>query len=115
MGYKIPLTNLQNVAPGNTATLKCPVGQGAPTYDQIRLELSGSLTPIVLFNWSEPYGDSGLSIKLRDGLVGLRVALIAPFGVNEPNINRLARESNKDVLCVVTNEFITFIILEPQC
>lgn len=45
MGYKIPLTNLQNVAPGNTATLKCPVGQGAPTYDQIRLELSGGMTP----------------------------------------------------------------------
>lgn len=45
MGYKIPLTNLQNVAPGNIATLKCPVGQGAPTYDQIRLELSGGMTP----------------------------------------------------------------------
>lgn len=45
MGYKIPLTNLQNVVPGNVATLKCPVGQGAPTYDQIRLELSGGMTP----------------------------------------------------------------------
>jgi hypothetical protein len=45
MGYKLPLTNLQNVAPGNIATLKCPVGQGAPTYDQIRLELSGGMTP----------------------------------------------------------------------
>lgn len=45
MGYKTVLTNLQNVAPGNTATLKVPVGPGAPTYDQIALELSGGLTP----------------------------------------------------------------------
>jgi hypothetical protein len=45
MGYKLPLTNLQNVAPGNVATLKCPSGAGAPTFDQIKLELSGSMTP----------------------------------------------------------------------
>lgn len=45
MGYKLPLTNLQNVAPGNVATLKCPAGPGAPTYDQIKLELGGTLTP----------------------------------------------------------------------
>lgn len=45
MGYKTVLTNLQNVAPGNTATLKVPVGPGAPTYDQIALELSGGMTP----------------------------------------------------------------------
>lgn len=45
MGYKTVLTNLQNVAPGNTATLKVPVGPGAPTYDQITLELSGGATP----------------------------------------------------------------------
>ncbi len=45
MAYKTVLTNLQNVAPGNTATLKVPVGNGAPTYDQITLELSGGLTP----------------------------------------------------------------------
>lgn len=41
MGYKIPLTNLQNVAASNIATLKVPVGANSPTYDQIRLELSG--------------------------------------------------------------------------
>lgn len=45
MGYKLPLTNLQNVAPGNIATLKCPAGPGSPTFDQIRLELSGGMTP----------------------------------------------------------------------
>jgi hypothetical protein len=44
MGYKLPLTNLQNVAPGNVATLKCPAGPGAPTYDQIKFELGGGLT-----------------------------------------------------------------------
>lgn len=45
MGYKLPLTNLENVTPGNIATLKCPAGPGSPTYDQIRLELSGGMTP----------------------------------------------------------------------
>ncbi|WP_431257208.1 major capsid protein P2 [Roseateles chitinivorans] len=45
MGYKLKLTNLQNVAPGNTATLKAPAGPGAPTYDQIRFTLSGGMTP----------------------------------------------------------------------
>lgn len=45
MGYKLPLTNLQNVAAGNVATLKCPAGAGAPTYDQIKFELGGGMTP----------------------------------------------------------------------
>lgn len=45
MGYKLPLTNLQNVVAGNIATLKCPAGPGSPTYDQIRLELGGGMTP----------------------------------------------------------------------
>jgi len=45
MSLELTLTNLQNVAPGNVATLKCPVGPGAHTYDQIQLELSGGLTP----------------------------------------------------------------------
>ena len=39
------LTDLQGVSPGNVATLKLPAGQGAPTYDLIRLALSGTLTP----------------------------------------------------------------------
>lgn len=45
MSFKLPLTNLQNVAPGNTATLKCPAGPGSPTYDQIKFVLGGTLTP----------------------------------------------------------------------
>jgi hypothetical protein len=45
MSYKVPLTNLQNVAAGNTATLKLPVGKGAPTYDQIKLILAGGALP----------------------------------------------------------------------
>lgn len=45
MGYKLPLTNFQNVAPGNVATLKAPCGPGAPTYDQVKLVLGGGLTP----------------------------------------------------------------------
>jgi hypothetical protein len=45
MSYKLPLTNLQNVVAGNTATLKLPTGKGAPTYDQIKLILSGGALP----------------------------------------------------------------------
>ncbi|HWP19769.1 MAG TPA: major capsid protein P2 [Burkholderiaceae bacterium] len=45
MTYKLKLTNLQNVAAGNTATLKCPAGKGAPTYDKIAFVLSGGATP----------------------------------------------------------------------
>jgi hypothetical protein len=45
MSYKLQLTNLQNVAPGNVATLKLPTGKGAPTIDQIKLALTGGMLP----------------------------------------------------------------------
>lgn len=45
MSFQLPLTNLQNVAPGNVATLKAPAGPGAPTYDALKLVLSGGMTP----------------------------------------------------------------------
>lgn len=45
MSYKMDLTDLQNVAPGNVATLKVQVGPGSPTYDLIRLTLSGGMLP----------------------------------------------------------------------
>lgn len=44
MPYQLTLTNLQNVTPGNVATLKIPAGPGAPTYDGIKLVLSGGMT-----------------------------------------------------------------------
>lgn len=44
MSFKLRATNLQNVAPGNTATLKLPVGKNAPTLDKIILELGGTMT-----------------------------------------------------------------------
>lgn len=44
MSFQLRLNNLQNVAPGNVATLKVPAGAGAPTYDAIRLVLSGGMT-----------------------------------------------------------------------
>lgn len=45
MSFKLRATNLQNVAPGNTATLKLPVGKNAPTLDKVILELTGGLLP----------------------------------------------------------------------
>lgn len=45
MSFQLPLTNLQNVSPGNVATLKVPVGPNSPTYDQIKLVLSGGMLP----------------------------------------------------------------------
>lgn len=78
MGYKTVLTNLQNVAPGNVATLKVPVGSGAPTYDQISLELSGGLTPAHIeyvrgkINGRIFYDEgSGLVINDRDDYFGV--------------------------------------------
>ena len=50
MTFKLRATNLQNVAPGNTATLKLPVGKNAPTLDKIQLELSGGMTPAHILN-----------------------------------------------------------------
>jgi Viral coat protein P2 N-terminal domain len=43
--YKLNVTDLQNVVPGNVATLKLNAGKGAPTVDLIRLHLSGGATP----------------------------------------------------------------------
>lgn len=45
MTFKLRATNLQNVSPGNTATLKLPVGKNAPTLDKVQLQLSGGLLP----------------------------------------------------------------------
>ena len=45
MTFKLNATNLQNVAPGNTATLKLPVGKNAPTLDKVQFELTGGMLP----------------------------------------------------------------------
>ncbi len=46
MAFKLRATNLQNVAPGNTATLKLPTGKNAPTLDKVLLQLTGTgVTP----------------------------------------------------------------------
>jgi hypothetical protein len=44
MTFKLNATNLQNVAPGNTAVLTLPVGPKAPTLDKLQMALSGGLT-----------------------------------------------------------------------
>lgn len=43
MSFVMQLTNFQNVAPGNIATLKVPTGANAPTCDKINIELMGGL------------------------------------------------------------------------
>lgn len=48
MTFKLRATNLQNVQPGNTATLKLPVGANAPTLDKILLTLGGGLTAAMI-------------------------------------------------------------------
>lgn len=42
MSYKLRATNLQNVAPGNVATLTLPCGKNGATLDKVILELSGA-------------------------------------------------------------------------
>lgn len=78
MGYKLPLTNLQNVSPGNVATLKAPAGPGAPTYDQLKLILGGGMTPAHI-EWIRGKANgrtfldeaTGTIINLRDAYRGI--------------------------------------------
>lgn len=78
MSFKIRLPNLQNVAPGNTATLKLPVSGKAPTVDQIVLELTNGLTPAHIesirgkINGSLFYEEgSGTILNARDSYRGV--------------------------------------------
>jgi hypothetical protein len=50
MTFKLDATNLQNVTPGNTATLTLPVGKNAPTLDKLQFELGGGLLPAHLLS-----------------------------------------------------------------
>lgn len=81
MSFKLRATNLQNVAPGNTATLKLPTGKNAPTLDKVILELSGGLTPAHIESirgkangrmfWDESNGDI---MNSRDDYRGVHIA-----------------------------------------
>ncbi|HEV6967421.1 major capsid protein P2 [Roseateles sp.] len=80
MGFKVQLTNLQNVAPGNVATLKVPVGPGAPTYDQVKLVLGGGLTPAKITNirgkangriFLDESGNGATAVQQRDAYRGI--------------------------------------------
>lgn len=79
MTYKLRATNLQNVHPANTATMKLPCGKNAPTLDKIILELSGTgVTPAHITAirgkangrpfWSE---GSGTLMNVRDSYRGV--------------------------------------------
>lgn len=79
MSFKLRASNLQNVAPGNTATLKLATGANAPTLDKIIFELSGALFDVTDIDsvrvkangkiiWDE--GSGGI-IKLRDDYRGI--------------------------------------------
>lgn len=69
--YKMDLTDLQGVVPGNVATLKLPAGQGAPTYDLVRLALSGGITPAHI-EWvrgkinGRIFLDEGTGVEIQD-------------------------------------------------
>jgi hypothetical protein len=81
MTFKLNVSNLQNVAPGNTAVLTMPVGKNAPTLDKVLLELGGGLTAADITsvvgkaNGRIFYEESGgaVSIKKRDTYRGLFV------------------------------------------
>lgn len=45
MAFTGKAVSISQVVPGNDTVLKLPTGAGAPTYDQILLELSGGLLP----------------------------------------------------------------------
>lgn len=81
MSFKLRATNLQNVAAGNTATLKLPTGKNAPTLDKIILEFGGGLLPAHIESirgkangrmfWDEA---TGTMMNLRDDYRGVFTA-----------------------------------------
>lgn len=81
MSYKLRATNLQNVAAGNTATLRLPTGKNAPTLDKVILQLSGTsflkshITQIVGKANGRPFYNegSGTLVANRDVYKGIAV------------------------------------------
>ena len=100
MPFQLPLTNLQNVAPGNTATLRVPVGPNSPTYDQIKLVLSGGmLASHILSVRGKANGrifldeGSGTVLQSRDAYRGITTeAGFVVIDFTEPNARNGAAE-----------------------
>lgn len=100
MTYKLTLTDLQNVSMSNVAILKMPVGQGAPTYDLIRLQLSGGALPAhIEYVRGKIDGrifmdeGSGLEIQDRDDFRGIFTeAGFVNFDFTEPKARNGAAE-----------------------
>ena len=101
MSYKLRASNLQNVAPGNTATLKLATGANAPTLDKIIFELSGALFDVADIEsvrvkangkiiWDE---GSGSVINERDDYRGIFTsATMLTLDFTEPNARNGAVE-----------------------
>lgn len=100
MTYALRVTNLQNVAPGNTATLKLPTGKNAPTLDMLALELSGGMLPSHIESVRGKINgrlffdeSSGTIINKRDDYRGIQTdAAFVTIDFTEPNARNGAVE-----------------------
>lgn len=119
MSYKLTLTNLQNVVAGNIATLEIPAGDGAPTYDKIKLILSGSMTPAHI-EWVRLKADgriiwdeiTGTVIQKRDDYKGVFTESgIVCLDFTEPNTRNGATEQ---LLSAVPGSLVKKLTLEVK-
>jgi len=100
MGFQLPLTNLQNVAPGNTATLKVPCGPNSPTYDQFKFFLSGGMLPAHILSIRGKVNGrlfmeeaTGTVITARDSYRGISTAAgVVVIDLTEPKARNGAAE-----------------------
>lgn len=101
MSFKLRASNLQNVAPGNIATLKLATGANAPTLDKIIFELSGAGFDVADIEWvrvnanGKPIWNegSGSIINVRDDYRGIFTsATMLTLDFTEPNARNGAVE-----------------------
>lgn len=119
MGYKLQLTNFQNVGPGNTATLKAPCGPGAPTYDQIKLVLTGGMTPAHI-EWVRAKANgriffdelTGTIMNLRDAYRGVFVE--AGFVVVDFTEPKARNGATEQLLASVPGSLLADLTLEVK-
>lgn len=115
--YTMELTDLQNVVPGNVATLKLPAGAGAPTYDNISLILGGGLTPAHIESVRGKIGGrifldegSGTEIQDRDDYRGIFTeAGVLNIDFTEPKARNGAAEQ---LVAAVPGALCSSILLE---
>lgn len=117
MALKLPITNLQALSPGNIATLKVPVGPGAPTLDKMILSLSGGMLPAHIESvrgkangrtfYDETLGAT--NINIREAYKGVfQSAAFVVLDFTEPNARNGAVEQMMSTIPLSLLQDLTF-------